>query len=271
MSLASHAKKPTAAPAATTAADDVIEGTATTVEDPAPVTAAEPAAEPVAAAEQPAASAAEEKTTTVATSSAPKPPAAVALGSSNVLQDLSQDGFEGLKLGFGAFPGIVLPSEGRFKVNGEEKFLGESFTGVIQGTKAKWIVKVDTTDKDKEKYVYTYSDPRDPNSLTTGGTKVVDFIADQEAAGLRCKVKDYVDVLFELAEVEDKSGALAAGDLVMLSIPDTSIKRLSGYMVQLGMKKKGPRDVVTRVSVGAKVTSVANAYYPWSFKEEKQS
>lgn len=275
MSLANHAKKASEAAAATAATKpavtEPIEGTATVVEETiAPVNqTAESQAAPSSNAteEKPAAAAAEAKTTEVTTASAPKPPA-VSSGGGEMMTALQEDGFEGLKLGFGAFPGIVLPAEGRFKINGEEKFIGEAFSGRIHSSKPKWIVKVDTNDKDKEKYVYTYDNPRDPNAMTTGGTKVVDFIADVEASGQRTKVKDYLDVLFEIDECSEES--LSPGDLVLLSIPDTSIKRFSGYLLQLQMRKTSPRDVITRVSVGAKITSVAKPYYPWSFKMDRQ-
>lgn len=270
MSLANHAKKASEAPVATAtaapaapaaAAGTVIEGTSHEVLE------AHPRADDVAAAtDTPAADAVAEPKTTAVAEVRPASMPAPSKQTGGAIANLESEGFEGLKLGFGAFPGIVLPSEGRFKINGQENFIGEAFTGHIHSTKSKWIVKVDTQDKDLEKYVYTYDNPRNPEALTTGGTKVADFIAEQEAKGQKIKIKDYLDVLFEVND-ELGNGELNPGDLVLLSIPDTSIKRLSGYLVQLQMRKKNPRDVVTRVSVGAKITTVAKPYYPWSFKE----
>lgn len=173
-----------------------------------------------------------------------------------VMHELAEAGYEGLELGFGSFPIIALPSEGKF-IDSEDTEYGDEFYCVIESSRPKYVLKnTECKDKDEET-VYTYD-----KVTSVDGTPLQDYIDEWKDNGWGFELKPYVEVFATLVE-EDGS----MGNSVFLSIPKTSRGRFSGYVSQNSMKRGLlPRDYVTRVYVGKKVTSVDYPFYPWAFE-----
>lgn len=175
--------------------------------------------------------------------------------SGNMTQDLADDGFEGLDLGFGAFPVITLQNTGDF-VSSEGAEFGTEFDCVVLSSKNKYICKTRGTTEDEEDFFYSY----DKEYATTGET-VAEKVAEWEAKGWGYEWKPYLDVAAQL------HGGDHADDLVMFSIPKTSIPRFSGYVASIKLKHGlPPSKVITRVYRGDKITKVKYPFFPWAFK-----
>ena len=173
-----------------------------------------------------------------------------------ILNSLAEDGFEGVDLtGFGAFPIIAL-NDGQF-VATEGWELGESFEGVMVGSRNKFIFKNGTKDVDDEEFFYSYD-----GVLDTQGGEVVERLNAWKALGYTPVRKPYVDISVIL------TGEDHAGEFCLLSVPKTSISRWSGYLVKLGLQHKGkkPQEVVTRFGKAKKVGSGTRSFTPISFE-----
>lgn len=176
-------------------------------------------------------------------------------GAAGALSTLEAEGFQGLELGFGAFPMITLPGEGIFQ-HADIGDMGTEFEVVIYSTRAKWIFK--TLEKQGAEFVYTYDGTR-----TLKGTLVENQIKAWEAAGRQWEQKKYLDAMATIV------GGDLDGEYVLLSIPPASITRLSGFLAiqqQIGLK---PSQFVTRVSRGPKIKAGGAVFYPWAFSRSK--
>lgn len=173
---------------------------------------------------------------------------------------LAEQGFEGLDLGagFGAFPSVVLKDD-RFSTSDGDP-LGQSFFCVIHGSKPKWIVKANDTDK-KADYKYTRDKVND-----TSGIPLTEAFAEWRKKGVMRGEpvwKPYLDVTAQLVSVEKRE----LGQVVILQIPQTSIEKIRGYLIQIGLQGFSPAEVITQVGLGQKVTSVDYPFWPWHFKK----
>lgn len=187
---------------------------------------------------------------------------AVAVDNSHVMKELETEGFEGLDLDFSSFTGIVL-NGGNFENSSTKQPLrSREFTCRVTRTRPKWAWKSShPNDKDKQVvYSYDHDDAANPES------RVAKAIAEWKAEGFDIgEVKKYLEVwalMESCPEDQDLEGCL-----ISMSIPPTSIGRLSGYLATLHMKGRHMADVLTKVTTGAKVTSVDFPYTPWSFSE----
>lgn len=169
---------------------------------------------------------------------------------------LAEAGFEGLQLGFGAFPIIVLTNAGRFETSDGED-LGNYFYAVLLGSKQKFIYKNNMSGKDED-FFYSYD-----NVNSTNGIPVAELLKAWQAKGWKHEIKPYLDVQCIVVDEPDLSPE--AGEMAILSIPKTSIARFSGYIWTQQAKGNSPGTYVTKCLVGDKVTKVAYPFNPWSF------
>lgn len=174
-------------------------------------------------------------------------------------QEMAEEGLEGLEMGYGAFPNIVLKAEGHFETN-DGTVLGTEFDGLVQTSRPKIIIKNTKCDKRDEDFVYTYDANWQTNldSLDTNGRSIHATIAGWKEKGWGFEPKKYLDVGIIV------QGGTLDGQFVIAQIPPTSIARFSGYSFTHGKRVK---DIVTRFAVGQKVTNVDYPFYPWAFRK----
>jgi hypothetical protein len=181
------------------------------------------------------------------------PTASQATSTGNTIQALEEAGFKGLSLRFGAYPIVTLQNDGMFQTS-EGAVLGTEFYAVFIGSQPKWIVK-NGQSGDNEQFEYTFD-----KQTTTNGRDLNDILETWESYGWTPEWREYLDVAAQIV------GGQLDGQMVMLSVPQTSIPRISGYMVTVGMKHNAaPSEVVTKISRGEKITRVKYPFYPWSF------
>ena len=167
-------------------------------------------------------------------------------------------GFEPLELGVGSFPSVSLKDD-IFKTSDEEK-LGSNFCCIIFGWKTKWIVKSNDTNSSEFKYSF------DKIHDTNGKPLAAEFDI-WRAKGVMPGdpiYKEYRDVLVQLVDVASKT----SGQVVMLSVPKTSLPRLKGHQVTVQVtENKNLDQIITQVYAAAKVTSTKVPFHPWGFRK----
>lgn len=178
-------------------------------------------------------------------------------GLSNPSEFLHEQGIDNLKIDFTSFPTITL-NKAVFS-SPEHASFGTEFEFVYMDKRDLYIFRGDLgRDKDPE---LVYSD--DGVTDNKEGRPIAEYIADWEkrAEVIGWDKKAYTMVIGTMVN------SVHAGDIVQLQIPPTSQGKLSGYLYGLGFKKISPRDVVTKVSVGAEIGSGTRAFNPWVFKK----
>lgn len=184
--------------------------------------------------------------------------------SNRIVDQLAENGMEGMDMGFGAFPQVVLGTDGLFSSQ-EFGDMGKEFDCIIMQSKNKFICKNGLPDNNPEvDFFYSYYSPNKNNHLpqvTTTGKPIADILTQWKIKGWTPEWKTYLDVMAQIV------GGDHDGTFVMLSIPQTSITRLSGYLVtQQAAKGLRQDEYVTKCRVGAKVTSGTFPFYPWKFE-----
>ena len=167
----------------------------------------------------------------------------------------ADQGFEGVTIGFGSYP-IVKLEDGIFQTNDEE--LGKEIIGRLLNSKKKILYRTKVPEGESPEIVYTYDDV-----LSTSGNPIKDVLAEWEADGEKWERKEYLDVV---TRIEDEESPYDSR-IVLLSIPPASSNRFGGYVGELMMSGRKVADVLTRVSVGKKVTKTRFPFYPWNFSQ----
>lgn len=181
-------------------------------------------------------------------------------GQSQVMAELDEQGFGGLELGFGSFPIIALKTDGEF-VDTDATSYDEEFDCVVNSTRTKYVIKnvVQGDEKEKKKnseLVYSYDNVSDTN-----GNSIQEIITEWSEQGWGYESKPYIEGFATLVV----DGLLAGS--VMLSVPKTSINRMSGYITQNRLRHGlMPNQYVTKCKVGDKILNVDFPFYPWVFE-----
>lgn len=219
------------------------------------------AAEPEQAQEEPQ----EERQQTTTVAERPQASAPAKSGGGNQFEsDMAEDGFEGLTLGGLSFEQIKLPGEGQFLIGQDDEELGQEFDCVIQGTRARYVVR-QSDDQDAEMF-YSY----DPNGLTnTEGQDMADTLQEWKEEGFeRPVIKKYIEVMAIMIDEDGDRDRM----MVMLSIPPASVQKFSGFLAQQKMMKGAkPNEFITKCVVGKKVKKDKNSFFPWGFRYAGQA
>lgn len=176
-------------------------------------------------------------------------------GSGTFSQALAQFGIEGLDFdGFGVFPVIAL-NDGSFVNNDGTVNLGQAFNFYWSKSRAKYLVKTALPDRDpRSEFTYTYDMVTDHR-----GRQVADIISGWQRQGITHEVKNYTEV----------SALLEDGSMVLLSIPYTSIRSISGVLANLVARGEDPTTTMLTAYVGPKITPKSpgsKPYNPWAVK-----
>lgn len=170
------------------------------------------------------------------------------------IQHYAEQGMEGLEVTYGAYPVVRLINEGVFETHDGEA-LGKEFLCILQASKPKFIYKAVGTPKGEEKFAYTFD-----HEYTAAGEPLHNLLQSWLEQGYTHEVKKYLDVLAVMMGERE-------GEEVLLSIPKTSIGRLTRYLGLIERKHQCLfNECITRVACGEKIKSVQHPFYPWSFE-----
>ena len=234
---------------------EVDEGTAGTVE---------PEAEPQAQATATASDVEAPRHVTVRNESQTQ--VAVATGSANgtenyfkqMVESLKADGQNGLEMGYGVFP-VVSLDKGEFKINDEE--FDDDFTVVPMTSEAKFAYR--TTGVPEKEVEVTFSDTDrahlDPGSAVS--QRLLEWKEKWPESGF--EIKKYLDVYAYVVELPAKPEL--QGQIVVLSVSPTSIRRYTNACVTAKGRGYAAHECVFKVAVGEKVRGDFD-YYPWEFQ-----
>lgn len=139
---------------------------------------------------------------------------------------------------YGVLPNCSL-NKGAFKLS-DGTSLGTEFVCVIQEVKPKYLYKTAVADLDpRHSVVYTY------DKTSTNGKPLQPIIDGWAAQGMGFDVKHYLEAVCVL---EDNR-------IILLSIPQTSISRLTSHVITVTVSKRLLSQVKTRVFIGPEVKS----------------
>lgn len=181
-----------------------------------------------------------------------------------ILAGLADQGFEDTELDYSSFLNITLNKQ--IETSEGQELPSSGFLVRLASAKAKYCFRNNNPVEDEVEVAYSYDKEahKDPES------PVFAAIQKWKEEGLELgDIKKYQEVLAVMVDdsfnVESETKGELNGKLITLQIPPTSQGRWGGYLVQLGMAKKGISDVITLCRRGKKVESGKFPFYPWDF------
>ena len=175
-------------------------------------------------------------------------------GAAAIVAKAEEMGFEGLDLGgYGAFPMVSL-KQGTFSCS-DGWTLPDPFYAVLLSSKKKWLYTNGLPDSDPGKEIfYTYD-----QVVSISGEAVEDLVAAWRAKGQTPVIKNYLDVAMRLV------GGEHDGTAVALSVPKTSIGRLSAHWANMMASGQPIENIVTKISKGPIVKTKKGEFIPIYF------
>ena len=165
-------------------------------------------------------------------------------------QIAAAQGIEGLDFNqYGVLP-ICSLKQGAFRLSNGGN-LGTQFFCQINNVKKKFLYKTDCADNDpRHAIAYTY------DNQTSNGKPLDAILKGWAAQGIGYEVKNYLEATCILDD----------NQVILLSIPQTSISRLTNHMVQVTMQRKLLAQVKTRVFIAPEVTKAKMPFTPIGFE-----
>lgn len=165
-------------------------------------------------------------------------------------QIAAAQGIEGLDFNqYGVLP-ICSLKQGAFRLSNGGN-LGTQFFCQINNVKKKFLYKTDCAENDpRHAIAYTY------DNQTSNGKPLDAILKGWAAQGIGYEVKNYLEATCILED----------NQVILLSIPQTSISRLTNHMVQVTMQRKLLAQVKTRVFIAPEVTKAKMPYTPIGFE-----
>lgn len=164
--------------------------------------------------------------------------------------------FTCLETGFGSFPRVKV-NRGKFEI--DDKPFAASFVANIFDARSQYVYR-DRDDDDKNTRVLWSYDQR----ITTSGELIEQEIAKWEAEGfMDHDMKRYVEAVATITSCPESPEV--EGQVVLLSIPPTSEKRMAGYQVVLKRtRNKHIPDVLTLIKADT-IASSSRTWDAWVF------
>ncbi len=170
-------------------------------------------------------------------------------GGGALVQQFAEEGFEGLDFGFGSLP-IVSLDNGAFKTS-DGGSLGTEFWALLKQSRPKYLFKTDLPDADpRNALCYSYDGIYDVR-----GDLVQQKLEAWARQGINYKKSQYLEVVAQLANQ----------NTVLLSVPPSSVRRLSGTLANIKSRGQRIEDTWVKVGIGPKVTNVVKPFFPWNF------
>lgn len=182
------------------------------------------------------------------------------VASTSSLSSLAERGFSGLAFDWTSFASISLKTEGEF-VDFDGQNYGKEFTCRLRGSKERWVYRANPVLDNKRDVAFSYD-----RVTTQNGILIEDKRREWIAQGKNVEEKLYIEVMVEMVS----PGEVYDGEYRILSVSPTSKGRFTGHASKCAALGGGdPGEVVSRILVGAKITKVANPFWPWAFEVVK--
>lgn len=173
----------------------------------------------------------------------------------STIDDMASRGIGGIEFDWTSFPMIALKTDGAFEDTSGRSY-GKSFTAKMIEAKFKYAHSFDGSKDPKNELIYSYD-----KITSTLGKSVEDFENGLRAKGKELTCKKYVEIMVELVFPDDDD---LDGDFRLLSISPSSVGKYSAFAFKLD-RKGVYHSAVAKFSVGEKIRTVANPYFPWEF------
>lgn len=178
--------------------------------------------------------------------------------------DDDEDDLQGLAIDSFSFP-MVTQKDGMFKIGDE--LLGQDFQCVIQSTRPKFLYKdkEESEDSKEPKLAYSYDNPG-PDATDSGGKLISDIRQEWIQAGVKAEnivSVRYLDIQCLIV------GGQHDGSFATLQVPQTSIPKVSGKILELKTKRdetgkpKSIKESVLKFSAPKSVGTGTKKFYPW--------
>lgn len=177
-----------------------------------------------------------------------------------LIEDLKASGQEGLEMGFGVFP-IVSLDKGEFKI-GDKEIGSDDFDVVPLSSQAKFAYRTTNVAEKDADVVFSDTDTAhlDPNHPVA--QRIAEWKMKFPDSGW--EAKKYLDVYCYVVSMPAGFEEYE-GQVVVLSVAPTSVKRYTNACVTVMGKGYKPHEAVFRVSRGEKVRGEFD-FYPWDFR-----
>lgn len=173
----------------------------------------------------------------------------------NVLNALSEQGYEGLTLDWTSFPIISLKNEGWFEDTERRKY-GNEFKAKILRTQTRWVYRATPVEDNRKDLAFS-----DDRIHSSNGILIDDLVKNWQGLGKVVQEREYIHALIEMVA----PGTDLDGELRIAQISPQSKGRLTGAMMKAAAKAGNPAEVVIRFYVGEKIEKAKNPFYPWAF------
>ncbi len=167
----------------------------------------------------------------------------------------SNDGFDELESGYGAFPTVKLEKGDIFRINGD--LLGTEFSVAMIRVRSLYLWKdQEFTDDGMGRLAWSYD-----NLTSTREENLKDLISLWQDEGFHPISRKYAEVLAEIMD------GFWSGQMVILSVSPESVPRLFAYRETLQLQRhlQIPQ-VITRIFVGEPIKSRGISFRPWAFE-----
>lgn len=167
----------------------------------------------------------------------------------------SNDGFDQLEGGYGAFPIVKLEGGDIFRINGD--LLGTEFSVAMIRVRSLFLWKDRESAEDSlARFAWSYD-----NLTSTREENLKEIVTKWQEEGYQPVMRKYAEVLAEIMD------GVWSGQLVLLSISPQSVPRLFAYRETLQMQRhlQIPQ-VITRIFVGESIKSRGISFRPWGFE-----
>jgi hypothetical protein len=188
-------------------------------------------------------------------SETPQSRALTALLATTTQQSHSNDGFDQLEGGYGAFPMVKLEGGDIFRINGD--LLGTEVSVAMIRVRSLYLWKDrESADDSLARLAWSYD-----NLTSTREENLKEIVTKWQEEGYQPVMRRYAEVLAEIMD------GVWSGQLVILSISPQSVPRLFAYRETLQLQRhlQIPQ-VITRIFVGEPIKSRGISFRPWAFE-----
>ena len=174
---------------------------------------------------------------------------------------MRDQGYDGMELGFGAFPIIKLANEGSF-IDSDEVEHGKSFECQLLSTRPSYLYKQQDNNDSPVSYSY---DGINLTSTTDQGSSTVDELrAEWTMDGWTLECKEYIEGVIVM-----KGDSDYADEMFLISVAPNSRRKIAGVLAGAEYRGESLKDLTLVCSVGPKRKHGSNTYFPWAFKIQR--
>lgn len=171
---------------------------------------------------------------------------------------MSDQGYDGMELGFGAFPIIKLANEGSF-IDSDETDHGKGFACQLLSTRPSYLYK--QQDNNDSPVAYSYDGINLTNTTEQGSSTVEELRAEWVLDRWTLERKEYIEGVIVM-----KGDSEFADEMFLISIAPNSRRKIAGVLAGAEYRGEKISEVTLQCSVGAKRKHGSNTYFPWAFK-----